>query len=79
MATKHSEKAEGAEEVMGVISSAYQLYCWTSILFCSAVQNTSLWTDCGRNLTSFWCTSVHKMDENVLLPVNLGSEIKAVM
>ena len=27
MATKHSEKAEGAEEVMGVISSAYQLYC----------------------------------------------------
>jgi hypothetical protein len=27
MATKHSEKAVGAEEVMGVISSAYQLYC----------------------------------------------------
>jgi hypothetical protein len=27
MATEHSEKAGGAEEVMGVISSAYQLYC----------------------------------------------------
>jgi hypothetical protein len=27
MTTKHSEKAEGAEEVMGVVSSAYQLYC----------------------------------------------------